>query len=158
MPQPAYALKLAMALGTVRPDIAVALAREAMRSAPDYCEARAIVAALELGSRRQEARRELEAAGKSSNPLCAAAAAAALHDAASTASALASISGNRAALRAWIRQVGGESMSETLSARRYPWGEMTTDAGVVEAMKQLDQALAEVRSSVTEELRGLPRD
>jgi serine/threonine-protein kinase len=158
MPQPAHALKLAMALGSARPDVAAPLASEALRTAAGYCEAGAIVAAFDLDGGSPEARGALEAASASGNPLCAALAAAALRDAVRTASSLRSIADHPIWLRAWTRQTGGESMGETLRAGRFPWTSIRGAAAVTEALDHLDRALAETRAGVSEALRGLPRD
>jgi TolB-like protein len=158
MPPPAHALKLAMALGSTRADVAAPLAGQAARTAPAYCEAHALVGGLDLDGGSPEARPELDKAAASPNPVCAALAAAALGDAGRTAAALGVIAGQPAWLRAWLRQTGGESMSETLRAGRYPWGKVMASAPVVDVMKQVERVLAETRARVSDELRGLPRE
>jgi serine/threonine-protein kinase len=160
MPQPAHALKLAMALGSARPDVAGPLASEALRTSAGYCEAQAVVAAFDLDGGSAEARGELVTASASPNVICGALAGAALRDPVRVASSLRAIADRPAWLRAWTRQIGGESMSETLRAGRFPWSRITGEAAgaAAPAIEELDRALAAARTEISETLRGLPRD
>ena len=159
-PPPAYALKVAMALGEVGPmspplSRAMPLARLPSTAKPEPSLPRSIAKdEVPAGRSRSENTRAADV----TNSVCAAVGAAASGNAQRTAELLQKIAGDGAALRVWLRPVGGTSMNESLRANRYPWMKVNLAPPVADAIKRLDRVVAQTRGEVNELLRNLPRE
>ena len=143
---------------------AAALANTLVRRHPDSCEARAVLAAvLTRGGRPLDGLRAAdEAAARAAKTPdgsgwagCAAMAAAAVNDPARTAAALRRIAASGAELRAWgmVNPVVDGLIGLRQSV--FPWSNVATAPAVVDALKQVDAAIASTRTEAAKVLQGM---
>jgi tetratricopeptide (TPR) repeat protein len=133
--------------------------------APDYCEARAALAALKQergdasGARRLVAPALQTSATSTVSPSalrCAALSTAAIGDAPGAAAILGRIAGDERMLRAWALEITGTTGSKLLRRGMFPWTHVSDRPEVVEARAKLDEAYVREREIAKTALAGLP--
>jgi TolB-like protein len=139
-------------------------AEQLVATTPASCEGRALLAGLRLergmtGGARQLSDPILQAAAsESAHPAvlrCAALTAAALNDAAETASLLDRIAGHEQWLRYWAMNITGNVGSGMLAGKVYPWTNIANAPSFIAARSRMEEAYARERAVSRRVLSGV---